>query len=152
MLVLTRKTREQIQIGENVVVTILRVKGQSVRVGIEAPRDVRVLRSELPIEEPMSQPQATESTETTGRKTGKRTTRKTPNAPASESTARTSFQPPHLPTVRRGHSTTEACATPGSPLATKLAARTVMLAEVRTTTTTNRLLHAGFEPASAALG
>ncbi len=48
MLVLTRKTREQIQIGENVVITILKVKGQTVRVGIEAPRDVRVLRSELP--------------------------------------------------------------------------------------------------------
>src|SRR3954465_9018227 len=48
MLVLTRKSREQIQIGENVVITILRVKGQAVRIGIEAPRDVRVLRSELP--------------------------------------------------------------------------------------------------------
>jgi carbon storage regulator CsrA len=48
MLVLTRKSREQIQIGDNVVITILRVKGQSVRIGIEAPRDVRVLRSELP--------------------------------------------------------------------------------------------------------
>ena len=48
MLVLTRKQAEQIQIGENVVITILRVKGQSVRIGIEAPRDVRVLRAELP--------------------------------------------------------------------------------------------------------
>jgi carbon storage regulator CsrA len=53
MLVLTRKTNQQIQIGENVVITILHVKGQSVRVGIEAPRQVRVVRSEiaeLPIE------------------------------------------------------------------------------------------------------
>jgi carbon storage regulator CsrA len=48
MLVLTRKATEQIQIGENVVVTILRVKGQSVRIGIEAPREVRVIRAELP--------------------------------------------------------------------------------------------------------
>lgn len=48
MLVLTRKTQEKIQIGDNIVLTILRVKGQAVRVGIEAPRDVRVLRSELP--------------------------------------------------------------------------------------------------------
>ena len=47
MLVLTRKTQQQIQIGNNIVVTILQVKGQSVRVGIEAPRDVRVVRSEL---------------------------------------------------------------------------------------------------------
>ncbi len=51
MLVLSRKTREQIQIGENVVVTIVRVKGNTVRLGIEAPRDVRVVRSELPLRE-----------------------------------------------------------------------------------------------------
>src|SRR5262245_2171403 len=48
MLVLTRKATEQIQIGENVVITILRIKGQSVRIGIEAPREVRVVRAELP--------------------------------------------------------------------------------------------------------
>ena len=47
MLVLTRKTQEQIQIGNNIKITILQVKGQAVRIGIEAPRDVRVLRSEL---------------------------------------------------------------------------------------------------------
>jgi len=47
MLVLTRKTNQQIRIGENVVITILHVKGQSVRVGIEAPRQVRVVRSEI---------------------------------------------------------------------------------------------------------
>lgn len=48
MLVLTRKSQEKIQIGENITITILRVKGQAVRVGIDAPRDVRVIRSELP--------------------------------------------------------------------------------------------------------
>ncbi len=47
MLVLTRKTQQQIQIGENIVITILHVKGQAVRVGIEAPRDVRVIRGEI---------------------------------------------------------------------------------------------------------
>jgi len=51
MLVLTRKASEQIQIGEQVVITILRVKGQSVRIGIEAPREVRVMRAELPKKE-----------------------------------------------------------------------------------------------------
>jgi carbon storage regulator CsrA len=51
MLVLTRKTQEKIQIGENITVTILRVKGQAVRVGIDAPRDVRVIRTELPVNE-----------------------------------------------------------------------------------------------------
>lgn len=50
MLVLSRKQREQIQIGDNVVLTILRVKGNTVRIGIEAPRDVRVVRGELPPE------------------------------------------------------------------------------------------------------
>jgi carbon storage regulator CsrA len=49
MLVLSRKTRQQILIGDNITVTILLVKGQVVRVGIEAPRDVRVLRAELPV-------------------------------------------------------------------------------------------------------
>lgn len=48
MLVLTRKVEQKIQIGTDITVTILRVKGQSVRVGVEAPRSVRVLRAELP--------------------------------------------------------------------------------------------------------
>jgi carbon storage regulator CsrA len=47
MLVLTRKTQQQIQIGSNITITILKVKGQTIRVGIEAPRDVCVLRTEL---------------------------------------------------------------------------------------------------------
>ena len=50
MLVLTRKLQQQIKIGDQVTITILRVKGQTVRVGIEAPRDVRVIRGELPRE------------------------------------------------------------------------------------------------------
>ncbi|REK12411.1 MAG: carbon storage regulator [Planctomycetota bacterium] len=47
MLVLTRKAKQQIQIGPNITVTILQIKGQAVRVGIEAPKDVTVLRTEL---------------------------------------------------------------------------------------------------------
>jgi carbon storage regulator len=47
MLVLTRKTQQQIHFGDDIVVTILQVKGQSVRVGIEAPRGVRVVRGEI---------------------------------------------------------------------------------------------------------
>jgi len=49
MLVLTRKVREQIRIGDNIVITILRVQGQAVRVGIDAPRSIRVVRAELPV-------------------------------------------------------------------------------------------------------
>lgn len=47
MLVLTRKTQQQIQIGNDITITILQVKGQAVRVGITAPRNVSVLRTEL---------------------------------------------------------------------------------------------------------
>lgn len=47
MLVLTRKIKQQIQIGPNITITILQVKGQAVRVGIEAPREMNVLRTEL---------------------------------------------------------------------------------------------------------
>ena len=48
MLVLTRKLKEQIRIGDNITITILRIKGKSVRIGIDAPDYVRILRSELP--------------------------------------------------------------------------------------------------------
>lgn len=48
MLVLTRKTTEQIKIGNDITITILRVKGNAVRVGVDAPKAVRVIRSELP--------------------------------------------------------------------------------------------------------
>jgi carbon storage regulator CsrA len=48
MLVLTRKTQQQIQIGDQITITVMRIKGQSVRIGIDAPKEVRVMRSELP--------------------------------------------------------------------------------------------------------
>lgn len=47
MLVLSRKAGQKLQIGENITITILEVHGNTVRVGIEAPRDIRVLRGEL---------------------------------------------------------------------------------------------------------
>jgi carbon storage regulator len=47
MLVLSRKTNESIQIGPDVKITVVRVSGDKVRIGIEAPRDVRVTRTEL---------------------------------------------------------------------------------------------------------
>jgi len=51
MLVLTRKQQQQIQIGEGVTITILKVKGNTVRIGIEAPNDVKIVRAELEPEE-----------------------------------------------------------------------------------------------------
>ena len=47
MLVLSRKLMEQIQIGENITVTVVHVKGKIVKLGIDAPRDIRILRTEL---------------------------------------------------------------------------------------------------------
>ncbi len=47
MLVLSRKQNERIRVGESVVVTVVRVSGDKVRIGIEAPPHVRVLRDEL---------------------------------------------------------------------------------------------------------
>lgn len=47
MLVLTRKTDEEILIGDNIKITLVRVRGNSVRIGIEAPRDIRIVRGEL---------------------------------------------------------------------------------------------------------
>ncbi len=47
MLVLTRKLNEQVQIGNEVTIKILRIKGKAVRIGIEAPENIRVIRSEL---------------------------------------------------------------------------------------------------------
>ena len=52
MLVLSRKLQEQIKIGEEITVTVLKVKGNTVRVGIEAPKNVRVIRAELPERNP----------------------------------------------------------------------------------------------------
>ncbi|MBX7167906.1 MAG: carbon storage regulator CsrA [Pirellulales bacterium] len=53
MLVLSRKANEKIQIGDGITVTVLRIKGNQIKLGIEAPRDVRVIRSELPPREMM---------------------------------------------------------------------------------------------------
>lgn len=50
MLVLTRKAQEKIRIGDDIVVTVLRTKGNAVRIGIEAPEDIRVLRGEIAFE------------------------------------------------------------------------------------------------------
>lgn len=47
MLVLSRRLGESITIGDDVVVTVLEVRGDVVRLGIEAPRSVRVHRQEV---------------------------------------------------------------------------------------------------------
>ena len=47
MLVLSRKVNEIIQIGDDIEIRILEVKGDTVRIGIEAPKSVDILRGEL---------------------------------------------------------------------------------------------------------
>ena len=47
MLVLSRKVGERILIGDNVAVTVVRVSQGIVRIGIEAPRDLTIVREEI---------------------------------------------------------------------------------------------------------
>ena len=47
MLVLSRKQEERICIGPDVVITILRLSNDTVRIGIDAPKEVLILRGEL---------------------------------------------------------------------------------------------------------
>ncbi len=47
MLVLTRRSGESVMIGDDVVVTVLEVRGDVVRLGIGAPRDIQVHREEV---------------------------------------------------------------------------------------------------------
>jgi carbon storage regulator len=47
MLVLSRRERQRIKLGDSIIVTVVRVSGDKVRLGIEAPPHVLVLRDEL---------------------------------------------------------------------------------------------------------
>ena len=47
MLVLSRKKQEQIMIGESIIITVVDIRGEKVRLGIEAPSDIPVHRREV---------------------------------------------------------------------------------------------------------
>jgi carbon storage regulator len=47
VLVLTRRSNQSIMIGTDIVVTVLEVRGEQVRIGIQAPREVEVHREEV---------------------------------------------------------------------------------------------------------
>ena len=47
MLVLTRRAGESVMIGDDVVITVLEARGDVIRLGIQAPRDVQVHREEV---------------------------------------------------------------------------------------------------------
>ena len=47
MLILTRRVGESLMVGDDIVVTVLEVKGNQVRIGIDAPASIAVHRSEV---------------------------------------------------------------------------------------------------------
>ena len=47
MLVLTRKPRQQIMIGDDIIVNVVEVQGDNVRIAIEAPREIKIYRGEI---------------------------------------------------------------------------------------------------------
>lgn len=47
LLILSRRVGESVMIGDDVVITVLEVRGDSIRIGITAPRDVQVHREEV---------------------------------------------------------------------------------------------------------
>jgi carbon storage regulator len=47
MLILTRRVGESLMVGDDITVTVLGVKGNQVRIGVDAPRDVAVHREEI---------------------------------------------------------------------------------------------------------
>ena len=67
MLVLSRKLNEQIIIGDNIRITVVAVRGNQVRLGFEAPRDVNIQRQELVFDaSPRSRPATRSSTSPPG--------------------------------------------------------------------------------------
>jgi carbon storage regulator len=58
MLVLSRKESQRIRLGDDIVVTIVKISGDKVRIGIEAPTSVLVLRDELETRDPAALPPA----------------------------------------------------------------------------------------------
>jgi len=58
MLILSRRESQRIRLGDSIVVTVIRMSGNRVRLGIEAPPDVVVLRDELEARPPSECPPA----------------------------------------------------------------------------------------------
>ena len=50
MLVLTRKVEQKVRIGKNIKIKVLRIQGDQVSLGFEAPDDVEIVREELDLE------------------------------------------------------------------------------------------------------
>jgi carbon storage regulator len=61
MLVLTRKSNQNIMIGDDIEVSVLAIMGEKVRIGIQAPRDIPVFRKEVYLEIQQEQQLGTEA-------------------------------------------------------------------------------------------
>lgn len=49
MLILSRRESERVHLGDDIVLTIVRVNGDKVRIGVEAPAHIKILRTELEV-------------------------------------------------------------------------------------------------------
>jgi len=47
MLILSRKTNQKIRVGDSIEITVIEVRGDQVKIGVEAPRSVKVFREEI---------------------------------------------------------------------------------------------------------
>lgn len=63
MLVLSRRPNEALHVGDDIVITVTRVRGDVVRLGIQAPKDVKIMRGEL-VGKPDRKKAEAEATET----------------------------------------------------------------------------------------
>jgi carbon storage regulator len=66
MLILTRRIGESVMIGDDVTITVLRVKGNQVRLGVNAPKNVSVQREEILQRMQQDRPDDSEATMTVG--------------------------------------------------------------------------------------
>ena len=58
MLILSRKRRQQFTIGDNIVITVVEIKGDKVRIGIDAPTDIPIVRDDAKVTTPVPEPES----------------------------------------------------------------------------------------------
>jgi carbon storage regulator len=56
MLILSRRESERVHLGDDIVLTIVRVNGDKVRIGVEAPPHIKILRTELEVSPKVGEP------------------------------------------------------------------------------------------------
>lgn len=47
MLILSRKRNDSIRIGDNITITVVEISGDTIKIGIDAPKNIQIIRSEL---------------------------------------------------------------------------------------------------------